>query len=123
MSDGDAQAQRDYFKRRASEEARVASSCQCPEAAALHARLAELFLQQAVNPKPPRTENSSLAISPSMPRDELCHPSLNTEKVMARELIDTGADKRFDRRDKNGQFMESDDVGRSLAQTRSATQK
>ena len=32
-----------------------------------------------------------------------------------RELIDTGTDKRFVRRDKGGQFKESDDVGRSLA--------
>lgn len=35
---------------------------------------------------------------------------------MARELIDTGTDKRYVRRDDNGQFSESDDVGRSLAQ-------
>lgn len=34
---------------------------------------------------------------------------------MPRELIDTGTDKRFVRRDKDGQFKESDDVGRSLA--------
>jgi len=33
-----------------------------------------------------------------------------------RELIDTGTDKRFVRRDEQGQFSESDDVGRSLAQ-------
>jgi hypothetical protein len=33
-----------------------------------------------------------------------------------RELIDTGRDKRFVRRDQQGQFKESDDVGRSLAQ-------
>jgi hypothetical protein len=33
-----------------------------------------------------------------------------------RELIDTGTDKRFVRRDKQGQFKESDDVGRSLRQ-------
>ena len=33
---------------------------------------------------------------------------------MPRELIDTGTDKRFVRRDKKGQFSESDDVGRSL---------
>ena len=32
-----------------------------------------------------------------------------------RELIDTGTDKRFVRRDEKGQFKESDDVGRSLA--------
>ena len=35
---------------------------------------------------------------------------------MPRELIDTGSDKRFVRRDQQGQFSESDDVGRSLAQ-------
>ena len=35
---------------------------------------------------------------------------------MPRELIDTGTDKRFVRRDKEGQFKESDDVGNSLAQ-------
>lgn len=33
-----------------------------------------------------------------------------------RELIDTGADKRYVRRDDGGRFDESDDVGRSLAQ-------
>jgi hypothetical protein len=36
--------------------------------------------------------------------------------VMPRELIDTGTDKRFVRRDKEGNFNESDDVGRSRAQ-------
>jgi len=33
---------------------------------------------------------------------------------MPRELIDTGTDKRFVRRDKEGQFSKSDDVGQSL---------
>ena len=33
----------------------------------------------------------------------------------ARELIDTGTDKRYVRRDEKGRFSESDDVGRSLA--------
>ena len=33
-----------------------------------------------------------------------------------RELIDTGTDKRYARRDKKGQFAGSDDVGRSLSQ-------
>jgi len=32
-----------------------------------------------------------------------------------RELIDTGTDKRYVRRDKEGRFSESDDVGRSSA--------
>jgi hypothetical protein len=35
---------------------------------------------------------------------------------MPRELIDTGTDKRYVRRDEDGRFKESDDVGRSLAQ-------
>ena len=44
---------------------------------------------------------------------------------MPRELIDTGTDKRFVRRDKEGKFKESDDVGRSLAadQKRHSTSK
>ena len=33
-----------------------------------------------------------------------------------RELIDTGSDKRYVRRDAEGKFKESDDQGRSLAQ-------
>jgi hypothetical protein len=33
-----------------------------------------------------------------------------------RELIDTGTDKRFVRRDEQGRFNESVDVGRSLSQ-------
>ena len=33
-----------------------------------------------------------------------------------RELIDTGTDKRYVRRDDKGRFDESDDQGRSLAQ-------
>lgn len=35
-----------------------------------------------------------------------------------REHIDTGTDKRYVRRDEQGRFKESDDVGRSLAQDR-----
>ena len=46
--------------------------------------------------------------------DELSHRT--REKAVPRELIDTGTDKRFVRRDGKGQFKESDDVGRSLAQ-------
>ena len=33
-----------------------------------------------------------------------------------RELISTGTDKRYVRRDAKGQFSESDDVGKSLSQ-------
>ena len=35
-----------------------------------------------------------------------------------RELIDTGTDKRYVRRDEHGRFKESDDVERSLAADR-----
>ena len=35
-----------------------------------------------------------------------------------RTLIDTGTDKRFVRRDADGTFKESDDVGRSLKKDR-----
>lgn len=44
--------------------------------------------------------------------------SRGRKKAAKRELIDTGRDKRFVRRDEQGQFKESDDVGRSLAQDR-----
>jgi len=35
-----------------------------------------------------------------------------------RELIDTGTDKRYVRRDERGRFKESDDVSRSLSADR-----
>jgi predicted component of type VI protein secretion system len=38
------------------------------------------------------------------------------KKAAKRELIDTGRDKRYVRRDELGRFKESDDVGRSLSQ-------
>lgn len=40
-----------------------------------------------------------------------------------RELIDTGRDKRFVRRDDRGEFDDVSDVGRSLAQDRKKTAK
>jgi hypothetical protein len=40
-----------------------------------------------------------------------------------REIIDTGTDKRFVRRDQKGQFDDVSDVGRSLAQDRKQTAK
>lgn len=36
-------------------------------------------------------------------------------KAAKREIIDTSTDKRYVRRDDQGQFKESDDQGRSLA--------
>jgi hypothetical protein len=41
--------------------------------------------------------------------------ALEVTMVRKRELIDTGTDKRYVRRDKKGQFKESDDLGRSLS--------
>lgn len=38
------------------------------------------------------------------------------KKDNKRELIDTGRDKRYVRRDDEGRFEEVDDVGRSLSQ-------
>ena len=35
-----------------------------------------------------------------------------------RDLIDTGQDERYVRRDERGRFAESDEVGRSLGQDR-----
>jgi hypothetical protein len=40
-----------------------------------------------------------------------------------RELIDTGTDKRYVRRDENGRFKESVDVGKSLAADRRTRSK
>ena len=40
-----------------------------------------------------------------------------------RELINTGADKRYVRRGTSGKFSESDDVGRSLTKDRSRKAK
>ena len=37
-------------------------------------------------------------------------------KKTSRERIDTGTDKRFVRRNEAGEFKESDDVGKSLAE-------
>jgi hypothetical protein len=46
-------------------------------------------------------------------------PATKTRRKAAkRELIDTGTDKRFVRRDEKGRFNESDDVSKSLSQDR-----
>jgi len=45
-------------------------------------------------------------------------PKKAAKGAAKRELIDTGTDKRYVRRTAGGQFKESDDVGRSLAQDR-----
>ena len=44
-------------------------------------------------------------------------------KAAKRTLVNTGADKRYVRRNAQGQFKESDDVGRALAQDRKRTAK
>ena len=41
-----------------------------------------------------------------------------SDKTSKRELIDTGKDKRYVRRDEKGRFDEVVDVGKSLAQDR-----
>jgi hypothetical protein len=45
------------------------------------------------------------------------------KKAAKRELINTGRDKRFVRRDSEGKFKESDDVGRSLSGDQKRTAK
>jgi len=40
------------------------------------------------------------------------------KRARGRELINTGTDKRYVRRDEKGHFKESDDVGRSLTADR-----
>jgi hypothetical protein len=47
-------------------------------------------------------------------------PKKSTSK---RELIDTGTDKRYVRRDSKGQFKESDDQGKSLSADRRKSAK
>ena len=47
----------------------------------------------------------------------------NRKASSERELIDTGTDKRYVRRDEQGQFEESDDVGRSLTRDRKTQAK
>ena len=46
------------------------------------------------------------------------HRTAGRKKAAKRELINTGADKRFVRRGAAGKFKESDDVGKSLAADR-----
>ena len=43
---------------------------------------------------------------------------MSEKKDGKRELIDTGTDKRYVRRDENGRFDEVVDVGKSLSQDR-----
>lgn len=43
---------------------------------------------------------------------------MTKKKTSKRELIDTGTDKRYVRRNEKGQFDEVVDVGKSLAQDR-----
>jgi hypothetical protein len=45
------------------------------------------------------------------------------KKAARRETIDTGRDKRYVRRDTQGQFKESDDTGRALSRDRKKSAK
>jgi hypothetical protein len=45
-------------------------------------------------------------------------PATKSKSGSKRELVNTGRDKRYVRRDQSGRFNESDDVGRSLKQDR-----
>lgn len=48
---------------------------------------------------------------------------MSKKAAAKRELIDTGTEKRYARRDKKGQFKESDDVSRSLSADRKTKAK
>ena len=61
---------------------------------------------------------SGIAVAPSDKGGRMAK-----RKAAKRELIDPGSDKRFVRRNAQGQFKESDDVSRSLAQDRPRTAK
>lgn len=50
-------------------------------------------------------------------------PTRKSSKSSGRQLMDTGTDKRFVRRDARGRISESDDVGRSLSQDRRQSAK
>jgi hypothetical protein len=49
-----------------------------------------------------------------MAKKVAANKSARKKKAAKRELVDTGANKRFVRRRAGGTFKESDDVGRSL---------
>ncbi len=59
-----------------------------------------------------------------MPRNQKSSQPTTTRKAARkvkpgrRELIDTGTDKRYVKRNQDGTFKESDDVGKSLAADR-----
>jgi hypothetical protein len=59
--------------------------------------------------------------SKQLPRKTTAKKSVKKSAKMStrkRELIDTGNDKRYVRRDDQGRFNEVDDMGRSLSQDR-----
>jgi hypothetical protein len=53
-----------------------------------------------------------------MAKRKAAKKSTTRKRSAKRELINTGSDKRFVRRGSQGQFSESDDVGKSLASDR-----
>ena len=54
-------------------------------------------------------------------RTQPAEASLAKRSSSKRELIDTGVDKQYVKRDGKGRFKESDDVGRALAADRRRT--
>jgi hypothetical protein len=51
-------------------------------------------------------------------RKQIGSDAMAKKSAQKRELIDTGTDKRYVRRDSEGKFKEVDDQGRSLSQDR-----
>ena len=66
----------------------------------------------------PAKSKSKSKESKSKTKDLKTSTKTSNKQAAKRELIDTGTDKRFVRRDTSGKFRESDDVGRSLTQDR-----
>ena len=65
---------------------------------------------------PPLTVHCVVAVGTSLPVIDSARA--RSHQPMPRELIDTGTDKRFVRRNNEGRFKESDDVRKSLAADR-----
>ena len=74
----------------------------------LIAALTELYLSYRDNPMA-KSKPAAKSVGKTVKKT-------SSKKAAKRELIDTGKDKRYVRRDEHGQFKESDDVGKSLSQ-------
>ena len=65
-----------------------------------------------------KSSKKSAKKSAKKPAKKSAKKSTRRKSSSKRELINTGRDKRYVRRDSGGRFNESDDVGRSLSADR-----